>query len=220
MSFCRLYALLIAALLLPAALTRAAADIDPASPKGAMKSFYEAMEAGDAAAVRASFYTATDSEKALADAYAAQLTAAKTLGDAAKSKYGATGDALSKGMPVRDEIARLDAAEVAIDGDTASLKVPGQAKPLRLVKFDGRWRLLIADFAGTTPENIAGQTAVIKEMAAVFNAVAADITADKFPGAPDAQRALQQKLGGVLFNTLQKHPPTTAPAAATTRPKA
>jgi len=27
---------------------------------------------------------------------------------------------------------------------------------------------------------------------------------------------LQQKLGGVLFNTLQKHPPTTAPA---TKPK-
>ena len=196
-------------------LARAAADIDPASPKGAMKSFYDAMEASDATAVRALFYAANDAEKALADAYTAQLTAAKALGEAAKKKYGATGDALSKGMPVRDEIARLNTAEVTIDGDNASLKFPGQPKPLHMVKSDGRWRLSIADFAAATPENIAGQTAVIKEMAGVFSTVAADIAADKYPTAPDAQRALQQKLGGVLFNTLQKHPPTTTPTAAT-----
>src|SRR3954470_7332385 len=174
----------------------AAADIDPTSPKGAMKSFYDAMEAGDASAVRALFYAANDAEKDLADAYTAQLTAAKALGEAAKSKYGATGDALSKGMPVRDEVARLSTAEVTIDGDNAALKFPGQPKPLHMVKSEGRWRISIADFAGATPNEIAGQTAVIKEMAGVFTSVAADIAADKFPTAPDAQRALQQKLGG------------------------
>jgi hypothetical protein len=214
---CR-YALLVLALTVTVTGITPAADIDPTSPKGAMKSFYDAMEAGDASAVRALFYAANDPEKALADAYTAQLTAAKALGEAAKNKYGATGDALSKGMPVRDEIARLNTAEVTIDGDNAALKFPGQPKPLHMVKSEGRWRLSIADFAGATQENIASQTAVIKEMAGVFTAVAADITADKYPTAPDAQRALQQKLGGVLFNTLQKHPPTTAPAA-TTKPK-
>jgi hypothetical protein len=210
---------LLAALLLSFTLPAGAADTDPTTPNGAMKTFYEAMEAGDPTAVRASFHTATDAEKSLADAYAAQLTAAKALGDAAKNKYGATGDALSKGMPVRDEMAKLQAAQVTIDGDKATLKLPSQPKPLHLVKSaeDGRWRLSIADFAGTTAENIAGQTTVIREMATVFTAVAADITADKFPTAQDAQRALQQKLGAVLFNTLQKHPPATAPAA-TTRP--
>jgi len=206
------YALLAVCFITTFAWTTRAADIDPTSPRGAMKSFYDAMEAGDATAVRALVYAANDAEKSLADAYTAQLTAAKALGEAAKNKYGATGDALSKGMPVRDEIARLNTAEVTIDGDNASLKFPGQPKPLHMMKSEGRWRLSIADFAVATPENIAGQTAVIKEMAGVFTSVAADITADKFPTAPDAQRALQQKLGGVLFNTLQKHPPTTAPA--------
>lgn len=211
MSFCRCYALIVVAIaLLSLPCATRAADIDPASPKGAMKSFYDAMEAGDANAVRALFFAANDAEKSLADAYTAQLTAAKTLGEAAKNKYGATGDALSKGMPVRDEIARLNTAEVTIDGDNAALKFPGQAKPLHMVRSEGRWRISVADFAGATPDNIAGQTAVINEMAGVFASVAADITADKFPTAPDAQRALQQKLGGVLFNTLQKHPPTTA----------
>jgi hypothetical protein len=211
----RFYAPLVLAFIVFLVAIAGAADIDPTSPKGAMKSFYDAMEAGDANAVRALFFAANDAERALADAYTAQLTAAKALGEAAKNKYGATGDALSKGMPVRDEIARLNTAEVTIDGDNAALKFPGQPKPLHMVKSEGRWRLAIADFAGATPDNIAGQTAVVKEMAGVFTAVAADITADKFPTAADAQRALQQKLGGVLFNTLQKHPPTTAPAAST-----
>jgi hypothetical protein len=191
-----------------------AAEIDPASPAGAIKRFYQAMEANDAAGVRRLFYTSNDQEKQLADAYAAQLTAARTLGEAVKTKYGASGDALSKGIPLRDEIAALDKAEVTITGDKAIVKLPDQARGVRLVRAQGDWRIAIADYAGaTTPANIAVQTRVLTEMAGIFNSVAADISADKFPGAPEAQRALQQKLQAVLFNTLQKHPPTTAPTS-------
>lgn len=200
------------AVLLFTALLAAAADVDMSTPKGALKAFYEAMEAGDAAAVRASFHTANDTEKALADAYAAQLTAARALGEATKAKFATTGDALSRGLPLRDEIAKLDTAEVTVNGDKATVKLAGDAKPLRLVKSDGRWRLSLADYAGDDP---AAQTAALKDMATAFQTIAAEIQADKFPTAADAQRALQQKLQGVLFNTLQKHPPTTARTAAT-----
>lgn len=189
------------------------AEVDPNSPKGAIKAFYEAMEAGDAAAVRASFHTTSDAEKELADAYAAQLVAARTLGEATKAKFAAAGDALSKGLPLRDELARLDSAEVAIDGDKATVKIAGQPRPLRLFKVDGRWRLSLADYAG---DDLAGQAAALRDMAMVFQAIATDIQADKFATPADAQRALQQKLQSVLFNTLQKHPPTTS--RAMTRP--
>src|SRR5437762_2596223 len=81
-----------------------AAEIDPNSPKGALKSFYEAMESGDDAAIRPMFQTANDAEKDLADAYAAMLNGAKALGEAAKNKFAATGDSLSKGLPARDQI--------------------------------------------------------------------------------------------------------------------
>src|SRR5258705_3881554 len=117
------------------------AEVDPGTPKGAMKAFYEAMEAGDATGVRASFHTANDAEKELADAYAAQLVAARALGEATKAKFATAGDALSKGLPLRDEIARLDTAEVAVDGDKATLKITGQPRPLHLFKVDGPWRL-------------------------------------------------------------------------------
>jgi hypothetical protein len=209
---------LLVALLLPSTLH--AADIDPASPAGAMKSFYQALESNDAAAVRALFYTASEPEKQLADAYAAQLTAARALGEAAKNKFGATGDALSKGIPVREEIARLNTAKVSIEGDKATLTLADQSKPLHLIKSEGRWRLAISDYAGATPTNIAVQTRVLTEMAGIFDSVASDISLDKFPTSAEAQRALQQKLQAVLFNTLQKNPPTTAPTSkpATTRP--
>jgi hypothetical protein len=194
---------------------------DPSTPKGALRGFYEAMEAGDAAGVRASFYTTTDAEKQLADAYAAQLTAAKALGEAAKAKFASAGDALSKGLPVRDEIARLDAADVKVDGNRATVRLAGLARPLTMVQSEGRWRLALADYAGATaPESLAGQTAVLNDMAGVFQSVADDINGEKFATATDAQRALQKKLQGVLFTALQKNPPTTQPATATsaTRP--
>lgn len=195
------------------------AEIDANSPKGALKALYEAMEAGDAGAVRAQLHAATDAEKDLADAYAAQLTAAKALGDAAKAKYSAAGDALSKGLPLKDQIAKLQAAEVAVEGDSATFKPAAGAggKPVRLVKSGGKWRVAVADFAGGA-DTLAGQTAVLRDMTAVFQSTAADILADKFPTPADAQRALQQKLQTVLFNTLQKHPP--AASRPTTRPAA
>jgi hypothetical protein len=190
--------------------TAAAAEIDPNSPRGAMKAFYQAMEAGDPTAVRAALYAADAQEKQLADAYAAQLTAAKALGDAAKNKFGAAGDALGKGLPLKDEIAKLADAAETVTGETATLKLAGQPKPLRFIKADGRWRLFISDYAGASGDDLAPQVAVLNDMAAVFNAAATDISADKYPSAQEAQRALQQKLQAVLFNSLRKHPPTTA----------
>ncbi len=188
-----------------------AADVDSAGPRAAMKSFYQAMEAGDAAAVRGLFYAANDSEKALADADAAQLFAARGLGEAIKNKFAATGDALSQGLPLKDEIVRLDSAEVSIEGDHATLKLPGQNKALRLVKSEGRWKISIADYAGATAGNIAAQTAVLKDLTEVYSSIAADISADKFASAQDAQKALQQKLQAVMGNALHKHPPSTKP---------
>lgn len=194
-----------------AALPLMGADADSAGPKAAMKAFYQAMEAGDAAAVRGLFYAANDAEKLLADADAAQLVAARGLGEAIKNKFAATGDALSKGLPLRDEIARLDGAEVSIDGDNATLKLAGQNKALRLVKSEGRWKISIADYAGATPANIAAQTAVLKDLAEVYSSIAADISADKFASAQDAQKTLQQKLQAVMGNALHKHLPATKP---------
>jgi hypothetical protein len=211
----RALVILVCTLSSAAAAIAAEADIDPTSPKAALKSLYEALEASDATAVRNLFHAPTNAEKELADAFAAQLTAAKNLGDAASKKYGATGDALSKGMPVKDQIAQLQAAPLTTDGDTATIKIPSQPNPLRLRKVAGNWKIVVSDYAG---DNITGQTAVMKDMTAVFNTVAADINADKLPTPTDAQNALRQKLQAVLYNTLTKHVPPATTRSTTTKP--
>ncbi len=192
---------------------------DVSGPRAAIKALFEAIEAADSAAVRAQFQATTPQEIALADAYAEQIAAAKAFGDIAKTKYGVNGDSLTKGTPMRDSIAKLEQAEILVTGDQATVKMPGQARSLRLAKVDGRWRVVLSDYAGATPENIASQTAVLKEMGEVFRSVAADISADKFASTPDAQRALQQKLQAVIFNSLQKNPPTSRPATTQSIPK-
>ena len=204
---CSILALLVIASVAPA--VRAQGD-----PKAALKALYEALEAADAPAVRNLFHAATPAERDLADAFAAQLTAARALGEAASKKYGATGDALSRGMPVKEQLAQLRSAQVTTEGDSAAVKLAGQEKPLRLTRVDGAWRINIGDYAG---DDLPGQTAVMRDMTAVFNAVAADINADKLPTPQDAQRALQQKLQAVLFNTLTKHSPPATRRSATTQ---
>ncbi|MEZ0264299.1 MAG: hypothetical protein ACAI43_06200 [Phycisphaerae bacterium] len=201
------------ALLVVADVARAADDDAGTGPRAAMKALFEAIEAADAAAVRTQFNAPTPEEKALAEAYADQITAAKSLGEAAKAKFGPTGDPLTKGMPMKDAIAQLDKADVSVTGNQATVKLPGQPRSVRLTKVEGKWRVDLADYAGATPENIAGQTAVLKDMAQALRSIATDIAADKFISPADAQRALNQKLQGVLFNTLQKHPPTSRPVA-------
>jgi hypothetical protein len=212
----RILPLLIALL----AISVSAADIDPASPKAALKALYEALEASDASAVRNLLHATNDAEKDLADAFAAQLTAAKALGDAAAKKYGATGDALSKGLPVKDQFLQLQAAQLTTEGDNATIKLPGQSNPLRLKRVNGNWKILVADYAGGGGggNDLAGQAAVLKDMTAVFDTVANDINTDKLPTPQDAQRALQQKLQAVLFNTLTKHAPPPTTRTSTTKP--
>lgn len=195
---------------------RAQAEIDPGSPQGGLKVFYEALAANDVAALRGALDAQNEPEKQLADAFAAQISAAKALGEALKTKFNNGGDALTKGMPVRDELAKLESAQVKIDGESATVQLGENARPLRMVRSDGRWRVSIMDYAGATPQSVAVQAAVQKDMATAFNAIAADVMADKYATPQDAQRALQQKMQSVLFNTLKKHPP--ASTRSTTRP--
>ena len=107
------------------------------------------------AGVRAAFYAGDAAQRALADAMADFIVAGKTLGDAARAKYGAAGDPLGRGMLDPADLAKLDAATVKETGDAATLDVPGQARPMSFRRQDGAWRLVVTDFGGASPESIA-----------------------------------------------------------------
>lgn len=189
------------------------ADFDAGSPQAALKTFFEALAANDVEKIKDAFHAGNEQERQLANAFAAQIASAKKLGEALKSKFNSGGDALTRGMPVREQLARLETAQVKIEGESATIQLAQSARPLHLSRVEGRWRISVSDFAGVTPQTAASHIAVQRDLAAAFDAFTADVLADKFATPQDAQRALQQKMQAVLFDTLKKNPPATTRAS-------
>lgn len=184
------------------------------SPRDALKSLYLAIEAGNTADVRKLLAASNEADERLVDAFARQIVAARNFAEAMKLKFGETPgdiDALTRGISAREMIARLADAKQTVEGDRATLTVPGQKRPLNLVKSSGRWQIIVQDFAGATPQDAALQAQVLLELAEVFQSVAADVNSEKLGNAQEAQKVLAQKLQLVIVNTLSKQPPATRP---------
>src|SRR5687768_17915035 len=142
--------------LIAAAAVRADAP-DLSSPKAAAKSLYQAVDRGDGEAIRAVFFTETDAQRHLADAYADMILASKRLADVAEQKYAgaAAADAFAQGAVTAEDVKRIDAAELKTEGgDRASLHLPLATRPMNFRKTARGWQLVIADFAGGTPDKI------------------------------------------------------------------
>lgn len=192
------------------------AEPDLSSPKTAAKSFYQAVSAQDADAIREVFYAPGDDERALARSFADLIVATKNLGGAAKAKYGASGDALGVSMIGKDEFAKLDAAEVKESGDSATLTPVGAGKPLTFHRAGGKWQLVLTDFAGTTDGGVPQQVVLLKRVTKVLGDMAVEIEAGKHPTAQDAEAAIQQRLAGAMIAAARA---ATGPATVpTTKP--
>ena len=191
---------------------------DLSSPKAAAKSLYEAVDRGDGEAIRAVFYTETDSQRQLADAYAEMILATKRLADVAKSNYAgaAAADALALGAVASEDVKRIDAAELKQDApDRATLTMPLATRPMTFRKTDRGWQLVISDFAGGAPDRIDAQVEMTRQITATVTEVADGIEADKYPAPHDAEQAIQHRMNEVMTRAVRKNLPTTG---ATTQP--
>jgi hypothetical protein len=199
-------------------LTSAAARADApdlSSPKAAAKSLYAAVERGDSEGIRAVFFTETDAQRQLADAYAEMILASKRLADVAKQKYAgaAAADAFAQGAVTAEDVKRIDAAELRQDAaDRASLHLPLASRPMNFRKTDRGWQLVISDFAGGAPDKIDGQVAMTREIATVVTEIADGIESDKFPTPQEAEQAIQHRMNEVMTRAVRKNMPTTSPA--------
>ena len=119
----------------------AAADATLNSPKEAAQALYQAMQSADSEAMQKIFYMPTEADRQLGAALADLLVAGKKLADAAKDQYGADGEAIGAGPVGMEQLTRLQQAEEKINGDTATLTVPGQSKPVQFHHSDAGWQL-------------------------------------------------------------------------------
>lgn len=187
-----------------------AADPDLSSPKAAAKSLYQAMQAQDESAILKIFYAPDEQDRELAKAYGNLIVAGKKLADAAKEKFGASGEAIGAGAVGAEELSRVDSADVKINGDTATIQFAGMARPVTLHRTGNDWQVVLSDFAGTGPGGISRQITFLKKVGETLSDTATEINADKFPTAQAAESVLQGKLSRIMIKAATQA--TTKPA--------
>jgi hypothetical protein len=191
---------------------------DLSSPRAALRSLYDALVAQDGEAVYHTFYAADDQERELARAFADVITAARKLGEAAKDKYGAAGDALGSGMMSREEFERLAQAEVEEKDETATLAPVGQSRPVHFHRTGKRWQIVVRDFANAE-NDLPHQVTLLKKVAAVFTEVAVEIGAGKYQTSPEAEAVIKTRLAGVMIKAAtQAATKGASPGPASERP--
>lgn len=199
-------------------LTRAQAP-DASTPKAAAKSLRAAVDAADDQAVRRLLLVDNDPEQKLAGAYAGLILAGKNLADAARQKFPTAADAFTQGTIRPEDSARIDAASVSIDGDSATLVFADGNETMKLRRIDGAWRIVVAQEPDkSTPGHRAEQYALVQGLADAINQCAEDIKSDKFADVDDAKNAVKDRVGTVLARAMQSNPPTSRPTTAATQP--
>ena len=192
---------------------------DASTPKDAAKRLYDAVARGDEAALADHFYADDPAQRTLVAAYAHFVIQGKRLGDLAKQKFPGATDALTQGVIDDEDVARLDEATIRQNGDTATIQLPGKSRDMPFRRgADGRWRLVISDFAGSSGQNLGDQVALLNDFAKAFSDTADEIAADKLATPQDAETALQTRVNIVLTRAAKIIPPTSAPATTSATP--
>ncbi len=182
---------------------------DFSTPVAAAKSLYNAVQAGDPAAIQDVLYAADDSEKHLCRCFADLLVAGRKLQEAVRARF-TQGDAkFALPMITQSDLAKYDQGQTQIQGDEAQLTLSGQAHPLKFKRIDGKWKVIASDFAGATPANLPQQMQTLAQLTRVLNEAAADVDSGKYPNPAEAEAGIQQKLYDVMVAAVQKSPPTT-----------
>jgi hypothetical protein len=205
----------LAGVLLVAAVV-AAQDQDLSSPKGAAKALTVAVARGDAEAIRGLIYVENDPQQQLVNSYANLILAAKKLSAAAKKRYPGVASPFTSGGIAPEEAAAIDAADVRVTGDTATLKFQGREQSRHLRKVGNAWKVVISEEpAAQNPELIVEQAARVQALADALSSSADDIAAGRFRDAEEARNAVKQRLAAAALKLL---PSTTNPATQPASP--
>src|SRR5262245_13481290 len=109
----------------------------------------------------------------------------------------------------KEEASRIDRAEEKINGNDATLSFSDRPVPMKFHKADSGWKLVVTEFAGATPANIAAQTDLLNQLARILNDTASDIAGGKLSSSEQAQTAFQERFNAAMIDAVK---PSTQPA--------
>jgi hypothetical protein len=189
-----------------------AQSVDTSTPRAAARSLTAAITRADADAVRQLIVVDNDPAQQLVGAYANFILAGKRLSESVRKRYPGTTDPFAAGGIAPEDAASIDAAAVSVDGDMATLKIQGRARPLKLRRIGGAWKVVISEEPATqTPRQRADQVGLVQGLADAMNSSSDDISAGKFRDVEDARNAVKERLGAVAARAIQSNPPTSRP---------
>jgi hypothetical protein len=118
------------------------------APRDAVRALNFAMRAGDVTAMKQLFLATTPAESRMIEADAEMAAALARLREAAVKAYGTQGANVITGesdASAVESAARIDSADVVVDGDVATVTYRDQKNsPWVLKKVDGHWRIPVA----------------------------------------------------------------------------
>jgi hypothetical protein len=206
----------------PASTTPTSAPVDPTTPKGALKSLAQALEAGDRALVLELLDASTPGEQKIATATADLAEATAVLRRAATKAFGETA-ARPLGVDpgaTNEAMARVDASNVALDsaGAKATVRSPdADEPPLTMVLREAKWRVPVSEISKDVEaadldknlKDVAEQGKLLKELAG-------EVSAGKYKTAAEARQELDKRIMKSAMPQLE--PTTTTTTSAPTKP--
>ena len=186
---------------------------DASTPRGALRVFSTAMRDGDAAAIKQMFIATTPSEQKMVACVAELASAFALLHQSAVKAYGeeeARQFTQDSDVAAAEALARIDSADVVVNGDSATVTYKDQAQlPFLLKKVAGQWKFPTSNLGRPTdPTDLDHQLAELSLQADIVREIAAEIQAGKFATAQKAAQSWHTRL--LQAATSQ---PTTRPAA-------
>ena len=213
----------------PATQPAATVPSDSMTPRGAVKAFLLALDAGDADAVRATLQASSPLEEKMVDVMARRAGAERAFRNAVDKAYGAAGAR----MLVRDNqaalaasLARLDSAREQVDGDSATVAGEGDQpeEALRLKRQGAVWKLPVSQFtrAGDDPHEVEKALEDQLGEATLFTEVAQQVAAGAFKSPEEVAEEIRTRMMVQAARRAASGPVTpgdASPAGAATKPQ-
>jgi len=195
---------------------------EPVTPKDALKILAVAMRDGDADKLKSVVLTSNPSEVRMLGAMAGLAGSLARLNQAAVKAFGEddanrfTDDSTAH---FSETVARIDAAEVSIDGDKATVRyhsaeeVPFEMRRVPPVHASekGQWKVPMSELSpGADAAALDQRLEELNVQRKIVDELADEIAAGKYKNAEAGKEAWR----GKIMQTLPSRPPGTAPAGA------
>lgn len=181
------------------------------TPKDTLKLLAAAMRDGDADQMRRLIHTTNTAETRMVGAMTDMAKAMARLQKAAVKAYGEEGAKEVVGDTQATDAegrARIDSAEVKVQGDTATVVMAeGENAPVSLKRVDGRWKIPMSELSkGADPAALDERLTELAEQAKLVRQIAEEIETGKFTGPAQAYDAWQSRAMQVVSRKPAKGP--------------